>query len=424
MAPGKISGKKVRNDTDGKAMGKRAQKVRHRSSFSDEKVQTGDAQETSRMPVELQQILVNIFRDTFSAQFGTHLSSLIQEVKQHLYNRDFIQAFGSQKYLEAYAIRWSPSRALAYLDILMDLPLLRDEIVGCAPSAATSASNLEYPAGSFTGTPPDTHVSDAGNRLEPSSHAPSERETACKVVCLGGGAGAEIVALAGFARHLLSSSGSATITTNGNSNFRKLAVTAVDIADWSRVVHGLYEGVTKPSQLSPFASSAAKAAKKPFIDPGTFSCHFHRQDLLELGVEDLTDILRDANMITIMFTLNELYSVSMAKTTNFLLALTFLLETGTLLLVVDSPGSYSSVAVGSSGATSPGEKAKKYPMQWLLDHTLLEASSIGSSRITAEGGQWEKILSENSRWFRVPEGLKYPVTLENMRYQIHLYRRL
>ena len=429
MAPGKTSGRKAKSDLDRNSGRKRAEKTSETSSSSAQKLHSGDAQEESRIPVELQQLLVNIFRKAFSAQLGPNLSSLIQEVKQHLFNRDFNRAFGSQKYLEAYAIRWSPSRALAYLEIFTSLQDLRLKIIECEPLDTPSARDLENPTVGSTSTPLDAQVDDTGDFLEPPSQASNDDKSACKVVCLGGGAGAEIVALAGYAHQSRSSSGSGdskkegTSTANDNSNVRRLILTTVDVADWSQVVRDLYQGVTKPSPLSQFASSAAKAANKPLVAAENFACDFHQRDLLELGVEDLTTIVKDASLITLMFTLNELYSVSMAKTTNFLLALTFLLETGTLLLVVDSPGSYSTVVVGSSGATSPGGTTKKYPMQWLLDHTLLEASSIGSSKATSEGGQWEKLLSEDSRWFRVPEGLKYPVPLENMRYQIHLYRR-
>ena len=38
--------------------------------------------------------------------------------------------------------------------------------------------------------------------------------------------------------------------------------------------------------------------------------------------------------------------------------------------------------------------------------------------------KWEKVVDEESKWFRLPPGLRYPIELENMRYQIHLYRRL
>ena len=119
-----------------------------------------------------------------------------------------------------------------------------------------------------------------------------------------------------------------------------------------------------------------------------------------------------------LFTLNELYSTSMSATTSLLLTLTSLAAPGTLLLVVDSPGSYSTVKLG--------ETEKKYPMQWMLDHTLLkQAAGVGD-----EGGgeRWEKVGAEESRWWRMDrERLRYGVAgveLEDMRMQWHLFRRL
>jgi 25S rRNA (uracil2843-N3)-methyltransferase len=53
-------------------------------------------------------------------------------------------------------------------------------------------------------------------------------------------------------------------------------------------------------------------------------------------------------------------------------------------------------------------------MQWLLDHTLIETETPGYS--------WEKLQSDESIWFRLPEDLSYPIALEDMRYQMHLYR--
>lgn len=108
-----------------------------------------------------------------------------------------------------------------------------------------------------------------------------------------------------------------------------------------------------------------------------------------------------------MFTLNELYSTSVPKTQRLLKNLTASMREGAYLLVVDSPGSYSTVAINGV--------EKKYPMQWLLDHTLLGRHP--------ETALWEKVLTNESQWFRLPEGLEYPLELENMRYQIHLFRR-
>jgi len=115
--------------------------------------------------------------------------------------------------------------------------------------------------------------------------------------------------------------------------------------------------------------------------------------------------------VTIMFTLNELFTSSVSKATALLLALTDAMEPGSWLLVVDSPGSYSEVTLGTG-------IPKRYPMQWLLNHTMLEA--VG----TTEGvRKWRKHCTDDSKWFRIDPRLKYLVELENMRYQMHLFHR-
>ncbi|KKA17516.1 hypothetical protein T310_8544 [Rasamsonia emersonii CBS 393.64] len=130
--------------------------------------------------------------------------------------------------------------------------------------------------------------------------------------------------------------------------------------------------------------------------------------------------IRDGTaLITLMFTLNELFATSMAKTTQFLLRLTDLAAPGTILLVVDSPGSYSTLTLGkktpqsnsnsgsngntnnsddnggngndkSGSAAAVAAPARHYPMKFLLDHTLLSVAV----------NKWERVLSDDSRWFR------------------------
>ena len=106
-----------------------------------------------------------------------------------------------------------------------------------------------------------------------------------------------------------------------------------------------------------------------------------------------------------MFTTNELYSQSTATTNRFLGGLAERVAAGAMLLVVESAGSYSLVKVGG----------REYPMTWLLDLVMLGKDG--------KGGMWEKIVGEESRWFRLGEGLKFPLGLENMRYLVRLYRR-
>jgi len=112
-----------------------------------------------------------------------------------------------------------------------------------------------------------------------------------------------------------------------------------------------------------------------------------------------------------------LYSTSLSLTQKFLLNLTSTLSTGAMLLVVDSPGSYSTITLNGA--------EKKYPMQWLLDHTLLtQADRDPTGKKKEMDAKWEKVHEDESRWFRLSPDLRYPIELENMRMQVHLYRRL
>ncbi|KAF2658841.1 hypothetical protein K491DRAFT_567078, partial [Lophiostoma macrostomum CBS 122681] len=316
------------------------------------------------IPLDLQQHLLNVFRRAFSERLSSDIQPLLQEVKGHLYNRDFVTAFGRQDYLEAYAARWSPARALGYLSVLIDLK---------------------------------EHLSSA---LGPASLDPAKPNN---IVCLGGGAGAELTALAGFL-HMLA------ITTDDSQNLPSFEIVAIDMAGWRSVVNNLRDCVTTPLPTSKDAPAAAQAANAPLTTPENFQVAFHQRDVLHSAWPELEPIMQDATLITLMFTLNELYSTSVSLTQKLLLSLTASLQEGALLLVVDSAGSYSSVMINGA--------EKKYPMQWLLDHTLLKDGGKD------EAPAWMKIAEDESRWFRLADELKYPIELENMRFQLHLYQRL
>jgi 25S rRNA (uracil2843-N3)-methyltransferase len=330
----------------------------------------------SMIPIELQQLLLNIFRNTFPGVLtsGT-LQPLLQDVKAALYERDFSRAFGKQEYLEAYSVRWSPSRALCYSSILVDLQ----------------------------------------------KHLTELNKSTLKVVCFGGGA-AEVVAFGGFLRFSHDTSAPAPEGTAAEAIANlsiddkgpEIDLLLVDTAQWGGVVQMLDQALATPPPLSKYASSSAREANSSLIAPGNIVTTFRADDVLGLSQSQLDDIVGKGPMLlTLLFTLNELYTTSIGKTTAFILNLTSSTKPGTLLLVVDSPGSYSETVVGT--------EAKRYPMQWLLDHILLGTEKTRGEESAAN---WLKVFSDDSRWFRLPDGLRYPIPLENMRYQISLYRRL
>jgi 25S rRNA (uracil2843-N3)-methyltransferase len=318
--------------------------------------------ETARnaLPLKLQQRCLDLFRDAFHPGPDDH--SVLQEIKGHLYNRDFVAAFGKEDYLRVYASRWSPSRALAYLPIFQDI----------------------------------------------GSYLSKESDDVAHTVCIGGGAGGELVALSALS----------SLEQNGSTGSpRPTSVTLLDIADWSKVTANLQRTITTPPELSKYTSQAKKDANKALVTDEALTVSFKKLDVLDSQdqtKEQLSACCKAATLVTFMFTLNELYSISMTKTQQLLQHLTDDMTLGSCLLVVDSPGSYSTVSINGA--------EKKYPMQWLLDFTLLGQSAKADK--DQRPPKWEKLTSDDSRWFRLDDSLQYPIDLEDMRYQIYLYRRI
>lgn len=352
-----------------------------------------------------QQKILNVFQAAFSSVLASEdLTAILQEVKTALFNRDFDKAFGNEDYLEAYAARWSPTRALCYSSVLNGIRSHLDEMLSRAetsspPPPADSSAEDEEPA--------------ANNHL--------------RVLAIGGGA-AEIVALASFIgqqQQQQQRPPSAPLLTT--------SALLLDVAPWGPAVEKLRAALTTRPEMSKYASASARAANAAVVeDPGQLGgVAFRRGDALSLAeegqVEGIASLVRSVSasgsgsglgrphgppiLVTLLFTLNELLSdgdSGVARTAALLLALTGALPAGSLLLVVDSPGSYSEAAVGGAGPSG-----RRYPMRWLLDRVLLQAA----------GGAWEGVESRDSAWFRLePRGLEYPIPLEDMRYQMHLYR--
>ncbi|KAM0285625.1 hypothetical protein ACHAQH_001331 [Verticillium albo-atrum] len=359
---------------------------------------------TPELPVALQQRILDTFRHAFADLFvpapteedrdAFVLTPLLQEIKAALFARDFDAAFANARpaLLNAYAARWSPTRALAYAAALVGL-----------------TEHLE----ALTLPVQERRPQDGD---EAGTAASEERRL--KLVSFGGGA-AEIAAFAAFIHYL----NAAAEDPKRDSEPQAGAIDLIDSAPWAPVVTNLHENLTTLPPLSKYASAHAKATNAALVEPALLSSTFTHDNALTMSRDQLAARLGTADgagtaplLVTLLFTLNELYTTGgIGKTTAFLMNLTASVPEGSLLLVLDSPGSYSEAAVG--------KESKKYPMHWLMDHCLLKPEQRESAKDTG-GRYWEKIEAQDSVWFRLPESLTYPIPLENMRYQLHLYRAI
>ncbi|KAH8193876.1 hypothetical protein TruAng_011956 [Truncatella angustata] len=350
------------------------------------------------LSLELHQLMLNVIQDTFPASHDYEaLKPVLSHVNNALLRKDFETAFGADTFLEAYAVRWSPSRALAYSNLLAQV---------CEQTADGSWVRRWTGLG---GT------------------------TSAKVLCFGGGA-AEIVAFAGLLRHeKKSSAGRASASpaaqleqvTDSPPHGAYLDVHLVDAADWSTVVSKLQVGLTTPPNLSKYASAAARASNAAFLSLQALQPNFTRADVFVLTLEDLRSLVgSEVPFITLFFTLNDLYTVSIRNTTAFLRRLTIAVPKGSLLLVVDHPEAASSAGSAQEG-DQKGDKNKEYPMSWLLNKALLptmEKVEDGQERLQP---LWKTLIHDANRLYKLPDkALNYPVSLENLKLQVHLFERL
>lgn len=299
------------------------------------------------------QEIIDLFKVTFDTElYGAdgidELQSQIQKVKSDLYNRDYIAAFGDEAKRTAYCCRWSPSRATAYASLFAHLQECA-QVVRC-------------------------------------------KESDQNVLCIGGGAGGELVALASLftpTREFITKySTSKQPTTTKNS----LNVHLVDISDWCAVVSRLQSTISN---------------KWLYADESKFfNVHFSNRDILTMSEDDLS--LSNLDLITLLFTTNELFSENKQQSIRLLQKFNQFCKKGCLLLIAESAGSYSHITVGT----------KKFPIQFLIDTVLM------GKRGQEEAGAWQLVNQSDSTWYRCDPRLDYPMKVENTRIFYRLYRKI
>ncbi|KAG9595539.1 hypothetical protein KCV01_g9858, partial [Aureobasidium melanogenum] len=259
-----------------------------------------------------------------------------------------------------------------------------------------------------------------------------------KAICFGGGA-AELVAFAGLLRHLQpNASGkqqqeldasTADVTSNTTP---LLDITLIDFADWSSVLDNLVKGITTPPPLSKYASASARAANTALLAHQRLTVNFEHHDIFDLKPAQLKEIVSTEKPVlaTFFLTLGHLYDTSIPKTTAFLYKLDAILPVGSTILVVDSIGASVSVPIPDS------EEVTDYGVSWLLSRVLLgkpaepvQTQGKGKKAVEEEEAnkpvpRWKKVINEEMKINRLDEKLRYPGSLENVKFQILVFKRV
>jgi len=348
-------------------------------------------------------LILNIFRYTFlvSKDFDDW-KGILREVNEALLQGDYGKAFENEEFREGYALRWSPSRSLVYANV------------------------LAWMCDEWPDDPWVTHLLNHKSNARPS-----------KVVCFGGGA-AEVMAFAGLIRHLQpasagkpsqSQSDEPDDPTTPQKQSSIVDLYLVDAADWSSVMTKLETGTTTPPILSKYASAAARASNAALLGPDSLSTSFHHADILDLSTEDLRKTVgSEPLMMTFFLTLNDLYTTSIPRTTALLRKLDTVAPKDGILLVIDSIGASSCPVTSREQLDQLLETTPSYPMDWLLDRVLMGKPQRSKEKDEDEEKEqkprWEKIAEEKLKQHKLNEKLGYPGSLENMRFQLHAYRRV
>lgn len=293
-------------------------------------------------PQETVDLYATTFENELSPLNEETLKSQIQAVKGLLYNRDYLNAFDDQINRAAYVSRWSPSRSLCYTTL-------------------------------FTHLKPVYELLSQG-----SSH----------VLCVGGGAGGELVSLANIFTM-------ANVSDNAFDGTMK--VDLIDIANWDDIIQRLVASIN-----TKWLYQADRSQR--------FMVNFQNKDALMMN--DI-ELLGDLDLITILFTANELFTEQRAPTLQFLQRLSKHCKPGCKLLIVESAGSYSHITMPSG---------KKFPIQFLLDTVLVGTSSSQKSKKQDREGDWDLLEQDDSTWYRGDTKVMYSLKLENMRFFYRLYQ--
>ncbi|GAA5940723.1 25S rRNA (uracil2843-N3)-methyltransferase [Sporobolomyces koalae] len=366
---------------------------------------------TSTLDPSTRSLLTVLSHLTSTLRRSNQFTPTLQHVKSLLYNKEYLQAFGTvgeegERWREVYFARWTPARAVLYERAFKELRI---------------ASLLGYRQPETDIVDDDTReVSEqrrkreekASKSLSTATTIQSETSQVNDVIMVGAGAGAELVALGCI---LGNSTRSELAPTRP-----KIRIQAIDQGSWGTLVHKMDQGMqtewptlTRDTLQVDFVEGDLLSAYSTTEPSSTTSSPSAPPPLkLDLSSPRL-------KLVTICFTITELLLQSRVSTLRFLSTLTASAPRGLHLLIIES-ASLALIPIGTSGRT--------YPLGQLLDHALTGGG---------DGGKWEIVESEEAKWFRMPPGAEevynqevedsgkgIKVKLENSRVVLRYYRKL
>ncbi|BGP34232.1 hypothetical protein JCM10296v2_006047 [Rhodotorula toruloides] len=348
----------------------------------------------------------------------------LQHVKGLLYNKEYLAAFGTEseegeRWREVYAARWVPARTVVYERIF--------EEVGVANLLGWRAKGKERERTEEEEEELEREVARLRRRLkqegktadevaaavqahqvrvsppQPSSDVPDE----VNVVMIGAGAASEVVAMGGVL---------GAAAADAEQRRPRVRVQAVDQGSWGVLLDKMRDGLREewPELASADAGFDVRFVQGDILSTAQPPSSHSDSDAPSQSFPLVDFSCPSLRLVTICFTISELLLQSRISTLRLLSHISQSTRSGTQLLIVES-ASLALIPIGKEGRT--------YPLGQLLDHAL--CGSEGKS------GAWRVVKSEDSKWYRMPEGAEEVynegkgahVKLENSRVVLRLYEK-
>ncbi|CCG80657.1 Predicted protein [Taphrina deformans PYCC 5710] len=354
----------------------------------EKKAKAPQRDESAIQLLQLQQSFLDHLSTLFHPTLADdHYDKKLQAIKGHFFRREYAKVFNDPASCIIYSVRYLPSRSFAYAELFSQRPIL----------------DLLYP--------------------RPPPRRPSERTKALvlprkRVVAVGAGVGSELCAL-----HLLNQSSRAQLDEDDEDMKAVLdhdmQIDIIDSADYEVFLTDL--NVCLSQQLSQESSSEEIVRTR-------LQFNYYRHDILKWSTStEFAAILADTTLLTFMFVFNELFAASKVETMRLIAAIAQNLTPGSHVLLIESAGELSQVKLDRKRVTfdqetrladlegehEEGEEAMHEQQQ----------KSLMVYKFWDHLPGFEKVVSEDRRWYRLDPSLKYPLEMENVGYFVRLYRK-
>jgi len=279
------------------------------------------------------------------------LKANVRKIKDLFIQRDFVSIFTDESNYATYLARWVPPRALCYYELLRN----------------TMAGRLR-------------------NRIGRDS----------RICCLGAGPGSELISIAAVAKELMMEN-----SNSGQGGEHTLALDLIDLGDFAGCtahISSILEqqwGIGINMAGGPSGGTRSGAVDSPTTQ---IDVDFCQGDLIQPSSMVLEKVAK-ADMITLFFTLNELFEQNLKGTLAALDSIISQMRPGCLLLVADTFSDMSEIELNGH----------KFRITLLLDKHFQTSLKT--------------LHSDDSRWYRLKTTLTYPVDLQNVHYFLRVLEK-